>query len=841
MPLTAPLTAPIGGRRLARSPRPTALLLSFALVGLGALSTVLAVRDEQQSVQLLDQRAADLASSQIRGALASTVASFRGSDGMAVDGEVDEAEFGAFAVGVTTNSLFQAVAFAEVVTEPERAEFERRTGLVINDTDGDGGFVPAEVRRRALVVTMISPIDDSNRSVLGFDIASDPVRLAAALESERVGLPTMSSRISTATQAQPGVAVMSVIRRPDGTPVGFFTSGVNIAVALERAEVDVGSFETFALEMDGDLLIGERGGGQQQHFELAGHRFTVRARTDAGFNPRTPLLIGAGTLSLLVAVMAAARRDWRQRERIAAGAQRSRAINELGQALAAATDADRVLEEVLDRGARVMDARHVGIALRNAEHPSRLALSFDRSFPPDVGRRDDIRVDEPQPFSHCVRVGAEVVIPHPAALAQHFPDAVEDARAAGIAAAIWVPLVFGRDVCVGALGFTWTTPISDAGLEECRVAANTVAELTGRSLERAVTSMAVQTAADSLGHLARELAAAHDQRDVQAAVRSSAARILGARSAELVLAGNGEHRSGTVMVERAIKNRDGATIGHLVLDWPRPLVLGPAQSAVFDTMVEMIGQTLERTALTEQEHQVIVQLQRDLLPPPPTLDGIDVAVHYEPAMSVVGLGGDFYDVLPGDGGRLFVVIGDVTGHGSEAVAAMAELKAVIQNLLRTGSDLGAVCDEADQLLDRRGMYATAQIAEIDPRGRTVRLVNAGHPYPVLRRADGSATLLTGGHRSLLGLGAPAGGPRPPAAVTHLAAGDAVLLYTDGLIERRTEAIDIGMDLLVELVSTGGGSDTAAEIVERVLHGSFARANGDKTDDDMALLVVRMLE
>lgn len=811
----------------------------FALVGLGALATFLSVREEHQRVHLVDQRAADLASSRIRGAFASTVASFRGADSLAVDGVVDREEFEAFAVGVATSSLFQAIAFAEVVPEAERDAFEQRTGLTIRDTDGDGGFVPGTVRERSIVVVMVEPIDESNRAVLGFDIASDPVRLAAALEAERTSLPGMSERIATATRALPGVSIAAAVRDADGVTIGFLTSGLDINLAVGRAGVDVDSFDEFSLEMDDDLLIGDRvDGGAEQHFEVAGHQFTVALHTGTGFNPLLPLLIGLGTLVLLVAVMAASRRDGRQRERIAVGARRSRAINELGQALAAAVEADRVLAEVLDRGSAIMDADHVGIALRSAEHPSRLNLSLDRSFPPDVGRRNDIHVDEPHPFCHCVRTGAEVLLPDAATLGARFPLAADDARAAGAETMIWVPLVFGRDVCIGALGFTWSAPMSSADLEECRVAAHTVAELTSRSLERAVTSMAVQAAADYLGQLARRLAGSHDQLEVKVAVRTHAARVLGARSAELVLDGSAAPERGAAKVERAIKDRAGATIGHLVLDWPRPLVLGGAQSAVFDTMVEMIGQTLERTALTEQEHQVIVQLQRDLLPPPPELRGIDVVVHYQPAMSVVGLGGDFYDVLPADDDRVFVVIGDVTGHGSEAVAAMAELKAVIQNLLRSGSSLEAVCDEADHLLNRRGMYATAQIAEIDARSHTLRLVNAGHPYPVLRSADGSTGLLTGGHRPLLGLGA-ATRVATPTTTLPLAVGDALLLYTDGLVERRTESIDVGMQLLVDLMATATVG-SAADIIDRVLDGSRARGNGDKTDDDMALLVVRLL-
>lgn len=833
-----------------RSARSAGALVIGALACLGALATTLSVRQEQQSVRLVDQRAADLASSQIRGALASTVASLRGADAMAVDGRISSDEFEVFTTGVLNNSLFEAIAFAEVVTEAERSEFEQRTGLTIQDTDGKGGFTPALVRPRAIVVSMLAPTTDGNRAVLGFDIASDPVRLAAALESERVGLPTMSSRITTATRAATGVAVLIAVRDPDGVTIGCLTSGLEINDAIERAGVDVGSFEHFGLQMDGRPLIGDDRGEASQFFDVAGHRFTVTLSTDNRVDLLVPLLIAVSTLVLLITVVVAARRDSRQRERIALSARRARAINELGQALAAATDANRVIDAVLDRGASIMEANHTIVALRRTDDATRLTLTHDRSSPVEfVPHR--VRVDDRRPYSHCVHTGSEVVLPDLATLAAQFPEALAEARATDIEVAIWVPLVFGRDVCIGALGVTWATTMSADDLEECRVAAHTVAELTSRSMERAVTSMTVQAAADSLGQLARRLAGAHDQLDVQAAVSTHAARVLGARSAELLL-GSAIAVDGTAIVERAIKDRSGSTIGHLVLDWPRALVLGSAQSAVFDTMVEMIGQTLERAALTEQEHQVIVQLQRDLLPAPPTIDGIDVAVHYQPAMSVVGLGGDFYDVLSSGDDRVFVVIGDVTGHGSEAVAAMAELKAVIQNLLRGGAGLDAVCDEADLLLHRRGMYATAAIAEIDARRQTVRLVNAGHPYPILRRHNGSAELLTDGHRPLLGLGPDSrwSTTRPPndaapSATHHLAAGDALLLYTDGVIERRTESIDVGMQRLVQSIESAelvGGTatddDSAAALLARVVGRSSALGNGDKTDDDMALLVVR---
>jgi len=816
-------------------------LVLFALVGLGALATLLSVREERQSAHLVDERAAGAATSRIREALSTTVGSLRGGDALAVDGIVDRAEFEAFATGVTSQSLFQALAFAEVVPQADRAGFTTRTGLTIQDTDGKGGFVAGTPRARSLVVAMVSPLNDSNRAVLGFDVASDPVRLAAAEMSERTGLPAMSDRISTATLAKPGVAVVAAIRRPDGTTIGFLTSGLDISDLLLRSGVDIDSYDGFSIDMDGQLLIGAPTDGSTERFDLAGHRFSITVNAADGVNPTLPILVGSGTLALLIAVLAVARRTGRQREQIELSARRSSAINDLGQALAAATDAGTVIGEVLDRGAAIMDARHVAIALRSTEHPTRLTLSYNRDVPPEIGSRlENSHVGDRRPFSECTRTGVEVVVPDAATLTARFPQTTDDATTAGVQSLIWVPLVFGRDLCVGALGFTWAAPMSGTELEERRVAARTVAELVGRSLERAVTTMAVQTAADNLGELSRGLAGSHNQRDVQTAVRVHAANILGASHAELVLDLNDDTDHGPSAVERTIENRDGVAIARLVLGWRRSLVLGPAQSAVFDTMVDMIGQTLERTALTEQEHQVIVQLQRDLLPQPPHMPGLDVAVRYQPAMTVVGLGGDFYDLIVGPTGRVFVIIGDVTGHGSEAVAAMAELKAVIHNLLGSGSTLGTVCDEADLLLDRRGMYATAQIAEIDPHLHTIRLINAGHPYPVLLRGNGPVELLTSGHRPLLGLRSPV--PTVDRAVTiSFEAGDALLLYTDGLIERRTQSIDVGIQGLVALVDEHGRESSATELVDRVLAAAQESGNGDKTDDDVALLAVRLLD
>jgi serine phosphatase RsbU (regulator of sigma subunit) len=203
-------------------------------------------------------------------------------------------------------------------------------------------------------------------------------------------------------------------------------------------------------------------------------------------------------------------------------------------------------------------------------------------------------------------------------------------------------------------------------------------------------------------------------------------------------------------------------------------------------------------------------------------------------LSVVGLGGDFFDVVVSERGLVFAVIGDITGHGPRAVAVMSELKSVIHQLLRSETDLVDVIAQADQLLDRRDVLATAQVFELDLSARSIRFVNAGHPYPVLRRADGSVVLLRDGHRALLGLADHATIATTPSTITF-DEGDVLLLYTDGLIERRDSDLDTAIQRLATRVAAVDDR-SMAELVRRLEH-ELANPDG-RVDDDIALLALR---
>jgi phosphoserine phosphatase RsbU/P len=223
-------------------------------------------------------------------------------------------------------------------------------------------------------------------------------------------------------------------------------------------------------------------------------------------------------------------------------------------------------------------------------------------------------------------------------------------------------------------------------------------------------------------------------------------------------------------------------------------------------------------------------LQRSLLPTRPvTVPGIETAARYVPGHDT-GVGGDWYDVfaLPGD--RLGVVIGDVSGHGLASAVVMGRLRSALRAY-------SLVCDdpaEALTLLDRKvhhfeaGSLATVLYAMISPDHETIRISLAGHLRPILA-APGEPAVVTEPPVDLpLGLGTRRQRrrhtelPFPPGAV--------LVCYTDGLVERRGEVIDTGIERLRAAVASGAA--------EQVCTTVMARLAEERPGDDIALLAIR---
>lgn len=804
---------------------------------LGVVATLLALRDAYDSARDADRRAASLAATQLRGALELTVAAVRGADTLAVDGDVTTAEFAAFADSVIRDSLYVALAYAEVVDADERDAFVSRTGVAITDTDGAGGFVPAPERPQSLVIVEAYPLDPTTRQLIGFDLAGESIRKRATDAAAGSPTPVLSDRTSTATDAVAGLSVVQAVRAPDDTVVGFVTSGIAVDQIIETAGVDSTAAD-FGLWMDDELLTPNAPtAGASQTFIVADREFEVRTRSGANASLILPLFIALGTVVLAGVVGFAMARDRRRQDQLARLALRNRGIAGLGQRLAGAGDTASLLSEVAARTGPILDDAIVVVARRS---------------PTDAGsvQIDDTSIDL---LDRAVERLADGPISH--TLATREPTLIaklDDGPIASIESIVCVPLRLSGGEVFGALLLGWPMAMSSTELDERAVAATTIAELIGAAYERSVGAEVVRVGAERLSEFARALAAAHGSADVRAAVTKFVPDIVGARSADidLDLDPDGDrdrdldpdpdvdldHPDAHPAIRRIILDGSNEQVAMLRVTWRPHEPVGVVQHAVLITLTDLIGQTLSRTARSQREHDVVVQLQRDLLSPPVEISRLEVAVGYQPALGVVGLGGDFYDLVVSDAGRVFAVIGDITGHGSRAVAAMSELKSVMQHLLRSGASIELVCAQADLLLLRRDMYATMQICEIDVDDHTLRYVNAGHPYPVIRRADGATTTLRSGHRPLLGL------PESGTIVNEVAStpfgdGDVLLLYTDGLIERRDQPIDEAIDGLVDLVRELGAGTIAGlvgELQER-LHPL-----GERSDDDVALLALRHL-
>jgi hypothetical protein len=243
-----------------------------------------------------------------------------------------------------------------------------------------------------------------------------------------------------------------------------------------------------------------------------------------------------------------------------------------------------------------------------------------------------------------------------------------------------------------------------------------------------------------------------------------------------------------------------------------------------------IGQALDRVDAREAERSFSESLQRSLLTEPPRAPGLDVAARYQPATRVARVGGDWYDAFHGPDGALTLVTGDVTGHDRRAAAAMAQLRGLLRGVAYTQAGSPARCLAT---LDRAmvglavGEFATAVLAELD--GTTLRWSNAGHLPPVVLGPGGAVRLLETRPEPLLGLGA---GPRSD-HVEQLAPGSAVVLFTDGLIERRDEPLDSGLARLA--ASLEGLHELDAEAICDHLLAQL----GARRDDDVALLVARL--
>jgi anti-sigma regulatory factor (Ser/Thr protein kinase) len=215
----------------------------------------------------------------------------------------------------------------------------------------------------------------------------------------------------------------------------------------------------------------------------------------------------------------------------------------------------------------------------------------------------------------------------------------------------------------------------------------------------------------------------------------------------------------------------------------------------------------------------------------PVDDAVEFDWAYLPATEDLDVGGDWYDVVPVRDGCYGIVIGDVVGHGLEAAATMGQLRNSLRTYLLDGVGPADALNKLAHLVAVTDDTALATIfcATIDVRARRLMFSNAGHPPP-LRISDGQAAWVEGARG--VPLGARVGGPYVEAGIA-LNPGDALLLYTDGLVDRRGASLIDELDRLQEIGRHSATS--AAQLIDRVVLSHVPT----HLPDDVALLAVRL--
>jgi PAS domain S-box-containing protein len=285
------------------------------------------------------------------------------------------------------------------------------------------------------------------------------------------------------------------------------------------------------------------------------------------------------------------------------------------------------------------------------------------------------------------------------------------------------------------------------------------------------------------------------------------------------------------------------SLGSLVVAWVDEHQVDSEELDVLDSFAAQCAQALDRLQALEAERAAAAaiarmseSLQRSLLSAPPRQPGLQIAVRYSPAAHDAHVGGDWYDAFVTPNGTTHLVVGDVSGHDRYAAASMAQLRNVLRGIAYAVAQPPAVVlawlDRAMHDL-QEGVLATAVLAQVEAAGldghRRLGWSNAGHPPPLLISPDGDVRLLSSEPELMLGV-EPDARRRDQEIV--LRPGSTVLLYTDGLVERRSHPLDAGISALLDHVR-GVASLPLEELCDAVL------AMPHLVEDDIVLLAIRV--
>jgi NADPH:quinone reductase-like Zn-dependent oxidoreductase/GAF domain-containing protein len=566
-------------------------------------------------------------------------------------------------------------------------------------------------------------------------------------------------------------------------------------------------------------------------------------------------------------------------------------LGQLVQALSQTESADEVAQVVAGKGAAA-GAQFANIAVMDpaADTPARLyhAPSMRRDI---ADRYSAIPLDESTPLGAVLQSGGEVWHPSLTDIAGRYPELLEDLIAARAAATASLALTDRQQHVIGALGLAWgqAQAFTEVQKNEIRVVARLAADALSRA-QQLEAERAARQRTERLQRMMTALVASASLDEVKASVFQHGLLPFGASAARLVLADQQQSgrlmtvnavglpepaltewrefplsahspsrkalATGTIvyMPSRADLEREfpaahlsfagptqrawaavplrsgGRNLGvfTLIFSRPHPLDEGRDQLAL-TALGSAISDAISRAAQHDSDRDLVVSVQRSLLAGAlPERPGLQLGAQYLPAEARYGIGGDWYDAIPLADGRMMLIVGDVAGHGLEAAIGMGQVRSAAR-ALAPAYQPAALLEALDQFICStiREPLATAAVAIIDPASRTVRYCLAGHPPPLLRAPDGSVRTLDGASGILLGLET----RDRPERVVRFVPGSSLVLFTDGLIERRDVGVDAGIAWLADELKKELPPDPA-ELCDTLVRQSVAR-NG--RDDDTAVL------
>jgi PAS domain S-box-containing protein len=296
------------------------------------------------------------------------------------------------------------------------------------------------------------------------------------------------------------------------------------------------------------------------------------------------------------------------------------------------------------------------------------------------------------------------------------------------------------------------------------------------------------------------------------------------------------------MVALPLRDQAGRPQGAVVAGTPAGRRLGSDELALLREVVDRSGNALERATLYERLHEahrrereIAVRLQQALLPDDlAEVDGVEIVTRYIAADDVMQVGGDWFDTFAWTDGRIATIVGDVVGHDLEAAATMGRLRAATAALIPLGDPRpGGVLAALDRCARGRGGvdFVTAACVVVDPSRGRLSYGSAGHPPPLLVDPSGATRWLDAA-------------TAPPIGqievgewsddVFEIEPGTIVLLYTDGLVERRGVTLSEGMERLREVASRAATGSLDA-VVDRIVE---AMVGVDPSEDDVIAVALR---